>query len=174
MTTASASPIVIDDTALAAETAAQTNGLSADVIREQVKEEAIAQARKNLEQSAADANNPYKAMYEREREQREIVENTLQSIRAQGQKSSTSAGGPPVSAAQAQARAGAHEWNHRLTDSQKIAALGVDPSTVNLAAAKKIFGRGADAKLGIDLMKSDPSRYKVLKQVALATGRYGA
>jgi hypothetical protein len=61
-----------------------------------------------------------------------------------------------------------------LTDAQKIAALGVDPSTVNLVEAKKIFGRGADAQLGIALMKSDPTRYKVLKESALATGRYGA
>jgi hypothetical protein len=174
------SPITIDATALAAETerliqkAAQNNGLSADVIREQVQAEAVAQARKNLEQSAADASNPYKAMYEAERQQRETLEGTLKSIRTQGVKHSSTAGGPPVSAEQARTRAGAFQWNHKMTDAQKIAALGIPPESVSVKEAQKLFGRGADTKLVSDLHKSDPSRYRILREVAQALGVYGA
>jgi hypothetical protein len=179
-TEAPATPIVIDTTVLEAETerliqkAAERNGLSADVIREQVKEEAIAQARKNLEQSARNDGNAWKRMYEAERQQRETLESTLQSIRTQGVKSSTSAGGPPISAEQARARAGAFQWNHKLTDAQKIAALGIPPDSVSVKEAARLFGRGADTKLVNDLHKADPARYRILREVAKATGVYGA
>jgi hypothetical protein len=178
-TPAVTTPVVIDETAISAETerlirvAAERNNLPVDAIREQVREEALAQARKNLEQAAADEGNPYKEMYEQERKQREIAEGKLQSVRTQGQKSSTSAGGPPVSAAQAKARAGDHQWNHKMTDAQKIAALGVPPDSVSVKEAQKFFGRGADTKTANDLMKADPARYRTLKQVALAVGVYG-
>jgi hypothetical protein len=172
--------VTIDETAVKAEAQrilanlASKHNRTVDSFDAEVADRAVEQARTNLEQAAKDESNPYKKLYEAERQQREIVENTLQSIRTQGQKHSTSVGGPPVNAEQAKARAGAFQWNHKLTDSQKVAALGVDPSTVNLAEAKKIFGRGSDPKLGSDLMKSDPVKYRTLREVARAVGSYGA
>ena len=169
-------PITIDETAVKAETerliqkAAERNGLPVDAIRSQVQEEAVAQARANLEQSAKDESNPYKAMYEQERKQREIAENTLQSIRSNHVKASSDTR-PVVTAAQA--RAGTLEWNHRMTVNQKIAALGVEPASVNLKEVARI-SRGADPKLGSDLHKSDPGRYRTLREVAIVSGVYGA
>jgi hypothetical protein len=172
--------VTIDETAVKAEAQrilsnlASKHKVAVESFTPEVAERAVEQARTNLEQAAKDESNPYKKLYEAERQQREIVENTLQSIRTQGVKSSTSAGGPPVSAAQAKARAGAHEWNHRLTDNQKIAALGIAPDSVSTKEAAKVFGRGADTKLATDLHKSDPSRYRILREVAIAVGSYGA
>jgi hypothetical protein len=170
----------IDDTAIRAESArilshlATKHNRSVDSFEPEIVDRAVEQARANLERSAADASNSYKLLYEREREQRELAESTLASIRTQGIKhGGGGTGGAPVSAAQAKARAGEHAWNHRLTDAQKIAALGVPPESVNVNEARKVFGRGADPKLGSDLHKSDPVKYRTLKQVALAVGSYG-
>jgi hypothetical protein len=171
----------IDESAIRAESRrilanlASKHNRSVDSFDPEIVDRAVAQARINLAQAAKDEGNVYKRLYEAERQQREIAENTLQSIRTQGQKhSSTSTGGPPISAAQAKARAGDHAWLHSMTDTQKIAALGIPPETVNVKEAAKIFGRGADPKLGSDLMKADPAKYRTLKQVALAVGAFGA
>ena len=150
--------------------AAQRNGITVADIPADVVQQARDEARKLLERSAGDENNPYKRMYEEQLKRAEVAESTLTSVREQGQKHSTPAGGPPVSAEQAKARAGNLAWLHQMTDVQKVAALGVDPSTVSLKEAKQVFGKGADPKLGSDLMKVDPARYKTLKQVALAEG----
>jgi hypothetical protein len=169
----------IDESAIRAESQrilsnlASKHNRSIDSFDAEIVDRAVGQAKINLEQAAKDESNVYKRLYEQERQQREVAENTLQSIRTQGVKHSSPAGGPPVSAEQARARAGAFEWNHKLTDTQKIAALGVDPSTVNLAEAKKIFGRGANAQLGVALHKADPAKYKVLREVSMAVGSYG-
>jgi hypothetical protein len=171
---------VIDETSIKAEAnrilthLATKHNRSVESFDAEVAARAVDQARANLEQAAKDEANPYRALYLKERQQREVAENTLQSIRTQGQKHSTQAGGPPVSAAQAKARAGDHNWLHKMTDAQKIAALGIPPESVSLNEARKVFGRGADPKLGSDLMKADPTKYKTLKQVALAVGSYGA
>jgi hypothetical protein len=157
-------------TALAAKHNRSVDSFDAEIV-----DRAVGQARTNLEQAAKDEGNIYKKLYEQERQQREIAEGTLANIRVQGQKhGGGGTGGAPVSAEQARARSGAFEWNHRMSDSQKIAALGIPPESVNLAEAKKIFGRGADSKLGSDLHKADPAKYKVLREVSLAVGSYGS
>jgi hypothetical protein len=154
--------------------AAERNGISPDVLREQVKEEAIAQAKANLAKSAADTSNPYIALYAAERQQRETAENTLQAVRDQGTKSSAPTGDKPhIVVERAKFRVGAHAWNQKLTSDQKLAAVGIPPASVSVKEAAKVFGRGADQKLGIDLMKSDPQRYRTLKLAAMATGVYG-
>jgi uncharacterized membrane protein YccC len=180
-TEVSATPIVIDDTAVKAEAQrilsnlASKHNRSVDSFDAEVADRAVEQAKANLEKSAADAANPYKTLYEQERKQREIAESTLASIRTQGIKQGGGGtGGAPVSAAQAQARAGQFQWLHKMTDAQKIAALGIPPDSVSVKEAAKLFGRGADTKLVNDLHKSDPTRYRILREVARAVGVYGA
>lgn len=156
-----------------AQTAAKHN-VNVEDIGPEVVARAVDQAKANLEREAADESSSYRKLYEQERQRRQTVENTLESIRTQGQKHISPAGGPPVSAEQAKRRAGDFEWLHRMTPEQKISALGVDPKSVNVKEAAKIFGRNADTKLGSDLMKADPAKYRTLKQVAIAVGVYGA
>lgn len=156
-----------------AQTAAKHN-MSVDDIPAEAVDRALEEARKRLERAAEDAANPYKGLYLQERQQREIAENTLQSIQTQGQKHSGAVAGPPLSAEQARRRAGDLQWLHKMTDSQKIQALGVDPSQYTAKEAAKIFSRDADPKLGSDLHKADPSRYKILREVAKAVGVYAA
>lgn len=170
----------ISDEAIKAETerlirvAAERNGISVDDLRAQVQEEAVAQAKANLAKSAADETNPYRALYEDERKRRETAENTLQAVRDQGVKSSAPTGDKPhIVVERAKFRVGAHAWNQKLTSDQKLAAVGIPPASVNLKEAAKVFGRGSDQKLGIDLMKSDPQKYRTLKLAAMAVGSYG-
>lgn len=169
----------VSNEAIAAETerllavAAERNNLSVDVVREQYNAVAREQAVKNLEEEAKRGTS-FKALYEAERQKREIAESTLASIREQGVKHSSPAGGPPVSAAQAKARAGNMQWLHKMTPEQKIASLGIPPESVSQAEAAKLFKRGADPKLGMALHKADPAKYRILREVAIAVGSYGA
>ena len=142
-------------------------------MKEQYQAAAREQALKAVEKASAE-NGLFERLYKAERQQRQVAEQQLEAIRTQGVKHSSPAGGPPVSAAQAQARSGALQWNHRMSDDQKIAALGIPPDSVSVKEAAKIFGRGADAKLASDLHKSDPTRYRFLREVAKATGVYCA
>lgn len=168
---------VVSQEAIEAETerliqkAAERNGLSADSIREQVQVEAREQAKKNLEQAAKDENNPYRKLYEAERAQRKIAEDSLANIRTNAAKHSDNTR-PLVTAEQARRRAGELQWNHKLSVSQKIATLGVEPASVNLEEVQKLFGRGSDLKLALDLHKSDPARYRQLREVAKVAGIY--
>jgi uncharacterized membrane protein YccC len=181
MTEANEVPVVTDEAAVKAEAQrilsnlASKHNRSVDSFDAEVADRAVEQARTNLEQAAKDESNPYKKLYEAERQQREIAESTLASIRTQGIKhGGGGTGGAPVSAAQAQARAGQFQWLHKMTDAQKIAALGIPPESVSVKEAAKLFGRGADTKLVNDLHKSDPTRYRILREVARAVGVYGA
>jgi hypothetical protein len=171
--------VVIDEVAVAAETerllkvAAERNGTTYEAVKEHYEAAAREQALKAVQNAAAE-NGLFERLYKAERQQRQVAEQQLEAIRTQGVKHNSPAGGPPVSAEQAKARAGAHQWLHKMTDAQKIAALGVDPSTVNPKEAAKLFGRGADTKLATDLHKADPAKYRVLREVAIALGSYGA
>jgi hypothetical protein len=68
---------------------------------------------------------------------------------------------------------GLRAWN-ALSTSQRIAALGIEPASVDLEAVKRVFGRGANHTLANDLHKSEALKYRQWKEVALATGIYGA
>lgn len=170
----------VSNEAIAAETerllavAATRNHLNIDDVRAQYLEVAKEQAIKNLEEEAKRGTS-YKALYEAERKKREDAENVLAAIREQGQKHGAPTGpSPSVVVAQAKAKAGEFEWNHRLSNDQKISALGIDPKSVSVKEAQKVFGRGADHKLASDLHKADPAKYRTLKQVAIALGVYAA
>jgi hypothetical protein len=62
----------------------------------------------------------------------------------------------------------------KMTRDDKERALGIDPTSVTDDGARKIFGRGADPALGIELHKASALRYSQVKQVALLLNIYGA
>jgi hypothetical protein len=170
-------PIVIDDTAVKVEAARIMTALAAKHNRSvesfdgEVAARAVEQARINLEKSASDATG-YKALYEAEKQKRELAEGTLNNIRTSQHKVSSSDNTrPAITAEQARARMGLRAWN-ALTTTQRVAALGVEPSAENLEAAAEVFGRSAPTTLANDLMKSNPARYRMLREVAHASGSY--
>jgi hypothetical protein len=59
-----------------------------------------------------------------------------------------------------------------MTRAEKLAGIGVDPSTSD-DLLRRIFGRGADGAVGNDLMKSSPARYRLLKEASLILDIYG-
>lgn len=170
---------VIPEDAIKAETARILTALASkhnrpvDSFDAEVAARAVDQARVNLEKSASDATG-YRALYESEKVKRELAESTLAGIRANQQNvSGKDNTRPAITTEQAKARMGLRAWNAQST-AQRVAALGVEPSAENLEAAKKVFGRGAPTALANDLMKSNPARYRLLREVALASGSYGA
>jgi hypothetical protein len=152
---------------------AQKHNVNVEDIGPEVVARAVEQARANLEKAAADSANPFRALYEQERKARELAEGTLQSIRASQQGGSKSDARPAISAEAAKARMGLRAWNG-LSTPQRIAALGIEPASVDLEAVKRVFGKGASTTLANDLMKSDALKYRQWKEVALASGVYGS
>jgi hypothetical protein len=152
---------------------AQKHGIEVDSIGPEVVARAVDQAKTNLEKAAADSANPFRALYEAERQKRELAEGTLASIRAGQQSTANSGAKPAITEEAARRRMGDRAWNV-LSTSQRIAALGIEPGSVDLEAIKRVFGRGANTTLGNDLMKANPLQYRQWREIALAVGSYGA
>jgi hypothetical protein len=175
----STTEVQIDEVAVAAETerllkvAAERNGIPVDDLRVQYNQTAREQAVKNLEEESKRGTS-FKSLYEAERQRRELAETQLGAVRDQRSKSATTGPNPHVLITRAKASVGEHIWNQKFTDSQKLAAVGIAPESVDLKEAQRVFGRGAKSQLGIDLSKASPERYRTLKLAALATGKYGA
>lgn len=62
---------------------------------------------------------------------------------------------------------------YTLSQNQKIAAAGIDPSTVNAQELKKLFGRGCDAKAALDYSRQNPGDYAKKRELAKLLDIYG-
>ena len=62
----------------------------------------------------------------------------------------------------------------KLSRDQKLLGIGLDPAGVDDGYVRRVFGRGADSALGVELMKTSPLRYRQLKEAAEVLGLYGA
>jgi hypothetical protein len=80
---------------------------------------------------------------------------------------------PGVTAEQLRAQVGPIAW-HKMTEQEKIAGLGLNPAEIDRDFLKKCFGRGNDCRTASELHKSDPLRYRRLREVAIAIGAYAA
>jgi hypothetical protein len=59
-----------------------------------------------------------------------------------------------------------------MTHPQRIAAVGVDPATVDPIQLGKLFGRNSDHKMATDLQRANPRKYAELREVAKILGTY--
>lgn len=73
----------------------------------------------------------------------------------------------------AKALAGPDAW-YRMSESQRLGAIGQDIATVDRDLLKRTFGRGADGRLGQDLFKTSALKYRLQKEAAIALGLYAA
>src|SRR5437899_2200533 len=69
---------------------------------------------------------------------------------------------PGVTAAELRAKVGPVAW-HKMSETEKIVGLGQNPSEIDRDFLKKVFGRGSDGRVALDLEKTSPPRYKVLR-----------
>ena len=68
---------------------------------------------------------------------------------------------------QVRERVGRATW-FQLSESGKLTALGLDPSTVDKMQLRTLFGAKTDTALAVDFAKTNPYRYRQLRQAALA------
>ena len=64
-------------------------------------------------------------------------------------------------------RMGRATW-FQLSEAGKLTALGLDPSSVDKTQLRSLFGKSTDTAFAVDFMKTNPHRYKQLRQAALA------
>jgi len=76
---------------------------------------------------------------------------------------------PAVSAERLKAMLGQHGIN-KLTRTEKIVALGLDPAGVDDSFLRRCFGRGNDGSAASELHKTSPLRYRQLKEASLLLG----
>lgn len=62
----------------------------------------------------------------------------------------------------------------KMTREDKIRSLGVDPASITDDGLRKVFGRGCDNSLKVELMNVSPRRYAELKQVSLILNIFAA
>ena len=75
-------------------------------------------------------------------------------------------------AERARRQVGEAAWS-KMTTAQRIESVGGDPAT-DRNLLLQLFGRGADARLVSDFSRTNPARYNLLREIAIASSTYGA
>jgi hypothetical protein len=76
---------------------------------------------------------------------------------------------PSITAERVKALVGQHGVN-KMTRSEKLASLQIDPTSVDDTLLRKCFGRGNDGSAALELHKTSPLRYRQLKEASLLLG----
>lgn len=114
--------------------------------------------------------NPLYSELEQEREKGRLLQLQLDAVK----QSRVNVGNdrrPAVTVAVARAKLGELEWVHRMTDAQRLQAIGVNPVEVTAETKQtilEIFGPHSDHRRASDLMKADSFRYRTLKEIGRA------
>ena len=114
--------------------------------------------------------NPLYSELEQEREKGRLLEMQLEAVK----QSRVNVGNdrrPAVTVDVARAKLGELEWVHRMTDAQRLQAIGVNPVEVTAETRQtilEIFGPKSDHHRASDLMKADSLRYRTLKEIGRA------
>jgi hypothetical protein len=127
-------------------------------------------ARNSAIEQLTHESSPFYQQYVEEKQRRELAESQLNALKTSRTNSNTQAAAK-VSTQVVRARMGG-DW-FRLTDAQRLAAIGADPNT-DRELLRKLFGRGAQSSFVVDFSKAQPQRYADLREAALAVGIYGA
>ncbi|MGH9598051.1 MAG: hypothetical protein ACRD3K_14755, partial [Edaphobacter sp.] len=113
----------------------------------------------------------YKTLYESTRGELERTQVLVAAQKTHGASpASTSRAG--LTAAQVRSQVGELPFLN-MGRVERLMAVGADPS-VSDEFLKKLFGRGSDANFARDLNRTDPQRYRTLREAALVTGAYAA
>jgi hypothetical protein len=113
----------------------------------------------------------YKAMYEAKLEETERLNAIITAGRIAASAPANKSHKPVVTAQRLRAMVGDATFLG-MSRTEKLVALGVDPATPDDVLLKG-WGRGNDGRFAQDLMKTDPRKYGLLKEAALALNLYG-
>jgi hypothetical protein len=114
--------------------------------------------------------NPHYQALQVSREENRQLQAQLEALRSRGPVAAPS-GKSPFIAELVRGRLGATFYT--LSNNQKILAAGEDPSSVNPAELKKLFGRSADSKAALDYSRQNPSDYAKKRELARLLDIYG-
>ena len=127
-------------------------------------------ARDAYQREEARKANPMYMELEQEREKSRLLTMQLEAVK----ESRVNVGNdrhPAVTVDVARAKLGPLDWSHRMTDAQRLQAIGVNPVEVTAETKQTIldiFGPKSDHRRASDLMKSDSFRYRTLKEIGRA------
>jgi hypothetical protein len=151
----------------------QKHNMTLDQLNQQCPgavEDARNTAKQMIERDTARKENPMYAELEQEREKSRLLQAQVNALKT-SRTNTANDRRPAITAEQARAQVGELEWNHRMTDAQRLQVLGVEPSTVDAATRQQImavFGPKSDHRRASDLMKADAFRYRQLKEIGRA------
>jgi hypothetical protein len=109
--------------------------------------------------------SPYYALYQSEKAKRELAEKQIAAVREN--KVARADDRRVDSMERTRDLMGRDVW-FQLSRDQKVASLGVEPSSVDMVQLRALFGKHSDAALAVDYMKTNPYRYRQLREVAKA------
>lgn len=122
-------------------------------------------AREMVESEAVKEQNEYYHLYNQEKAAREAAETALKAVREN--RTARADTRTVDTMEQVRERVGRAAW-FQLSEAGKLAALGLDPATIDKPQLRKLFGRHSDGVFAVDYQKVQPYKYKQLKQAALA------
>jgi hypothetical protein len=115
----------------------------------------------------------YEALYLAEKAEKEQAHAVLAATRSQTASSANANQKPVITADRFKATVGPVAFLNMTRDA-KLRGMGADPAAISDDGLYALFGRGNDGKLAQDLMKSNPGKYRTLKEYALVLNIYGA
>jgi len=144
--------------------AAAKNGITIDQIPQSAKDDAYRFSRESVESNARNQSNEYYHLYEAQKKENAALQAQLGAVREnRAAKADTRT---VDTMEQVRSRLGHAAW-FQLSEAQKLNALGLD-NTVDREQLRRLFGRNTDTAYAVDFMKTNPYRYKQLRQASLA------
>jgi hypothetical protein len=145
--------------------AAARNGVTIDKIPPEAKAEALRYATESIASEASLANNPSHQLYLAAQKENELLKAQLGAVREN--KVARTDTRTVDSMERVRDLMGRATW-YQLSRDQKVASLGVEPSSVDHVQLRKLFSKETDSGYAVDFMKTNPFRYRQLREVAKA------
>jgi hypothetical protein len=131
------------------------------------RDDAKQTAREQLEYE----NDPHVQALQASQEENRQLKAQIEALRSRGPLAPPS-GKARFNADQVRGRLGAAFYG--MSQTQKIAAAGEDPGTVNTTELKRLFGRGCDTEAALDYSRQNPADYARRRELARLLDLYGA
>lgn len=145
---------------------AAKHGVAPDTFTATQREDARQAARAELEYES----DPHVQALQAANEENRQLKAQLAALQTRGAVSAPS-GKAPFNAEIVRGRLGSAFYG--MSNNQKIAAAGEDPSRVDLVELKRLFGRGADTQSALDYSRQNGADYARKRELAKLLDIYG-
>lgn len=143
----------------------QKHGISPDQLPPDAIEDARRTAKEMIESDQRKQSNEYYHLYEQQRAENEALKAQLGAVREN--KTARTDTRRVDSMEMVRDRMGRAQW-FQLSEAQKLTSLGLDPQTVDKQQLRSLFGAKSDGSYAVDFQKTNPFRYRQLREAALA------